>query len=134
MQTAMGVGSLMLVVAALGLGTGCDRETTAPPPPAPEGTIKAEPVDLQAFCTALCDRSARCGLEKARARVRAGDPTDAAALTRAESRVGQSSTHCAERCRGDHPGTKQALRDAERARICLSRATCEPFIECMRVL
>ena len=93
----------------------------------------ATPFDLKGYCSAVCERSTRCGLESAQALAVKGDRVEAAALASAQKLAPETEASCVKQCNAS-PVDAASRVTLEAAQRCLNETECAPFQKCLEAL
>ncbi len=100
------------------------------PTPASASVPAVPPFDQKTFCSAICSRSASCGLAKAEALASAGGPGDKPAIERARSEKPQVEADCNTQCLKSPPPADE-LERARRVLACVEQKDCAAFTKCV---
>jgi hypothetical protein len=133
------VALLLLVVACSsqepsnGAASSPASAAAAAPQPSISAIASAPPFDLKGYCSSVCERSTRCGLEAAQALAVKGDRGDAAVVASAQKLAPETEASCLKQCNGS-PLDAASQATLEAAQRCLSETACAPFQKCLVAL
>lgn len=123
-RSAVGV-ALLLAASPL---TGCHDEGTPEIKPASSVDVaKKDELDRDSYCTAMCERSATCGMEQA---TRLASKVDQTALDEAKQKHDADRNECVASC-GKSQLPPHRVAQAKSALACTKRESCDAFATCL---
>jgi hypothetical protein len=125
-RAPIAIAALLTSVAAL-VVSGCASDPAPAPAPSASTTASNDGFDRDAYCAAMCERSATCGLDEA---TKLAGKVDASALERARDDRKTVENECATSC-ARSPVPPYRVAQAKSALACTKRDGCEAFATCL---